>query len=89
MRKVYKYPVSSINPCICQMPYNAEILSVHVQYNNPCIWALVDPYEELVDREIYVYGTGHDVPDHVINMQYVGTFLLSDGNLVFHVWAKP
>lgn len=70
---------------IIQMPLGAEILAVKTQYNEPKLWALVDPRLSKEARCFEVYGTGHDItitPEH----KYIDTFILHDGSFVFHVF---
>jgi hypothetical protein len=51
--------------------------------NSPCIWALVDTDSPLKARQFITRGTGHPIPEDWIN--YIGTYQLSGGHMVFHV----
>lgn len=66
---------------------DGEILDVQMQGEDPRIWAIVDPSTEKETRQFVVYGTGHEIPDHV-SMQYIGTVQMqsSIGGLVWHVF---
>lgn len=66
------------------MPVGSEILHVAAQGDTACLWALVDPAAEKEPRGFIVAGTGHPLPD--MAMEYVGTFHLYGGALVFHVF---
>jgi len=70
--------------CVIEMPAGALVLTVQTQHGEPQIWALVDPTRQKVRRRFRTYGTGHVVPDYP--GEYVGTFQLSGGALVFHVF---
>ena len=84
MKTIWKYEV---NPYSEQrLPKGAEVLSVQVQKDKPCIWVLVDPSNEKELRVFRVYGTGHELPDNP--GKFIGTFQLFDGDLVFHVFEE-
>lgn len=77
-----------------KMPRGAALLHVGVQmievrertrsgrWEQPCVWALVDPDQPKVDRGLVIHGTGHPVYP---GGNYVGTFHM-EGSLVFHVF---
>ena len=81
MKTIYKYilkPEISI-----RIPEQSQLLSVHEQNGEVCLWALVNPQNIDETRTFAVFGTGHRVPeDHI----FVGTALLEGGSLVFHVF---
>ena len=70
------------------IPEGFKVLDVQVQHKTVCVWALVDPEAEQVSTTFRVYGTGHDLPPEVAAMEYVGTFQLHGGSLVFHVFMS-
>lgn len=71
------------------MPEGARLLGVQEQHDEPQLWALVDPNATTCPRTFRAYGMGHDMPDEP--GQYVGTFQMHGGALVFHVFetASP
>lgn len=83
-RVIHKYPLKPAEFHAISMPADAEIIAVHVQHNDPCVWAIVDPEapHELVN--LRVVGTGQ--PFDAAGLQHVGTFQMLDGGLVFHVF---
>ena len=85
---IYKYPLNFLSRratrCEVQMPRDAQILTMELQHGTPCIWARVDPTQEMVTRTFVMYGTGHPINDGAL--EYVGTFQLEGGNFVFHVF---
>jgi hypothetical protein len=83
MRTIYKYSLAAGMQTI-DMPQGAEILTVQVQRFEPQLWALVDPAAAVVPMTFAVYGTRHPVSDEP--QRYVGTFQVSGGALVFHVF---
>lgn len=84
---IYKYAVEMTDEFTVVMGANAIILSVQVQHGTPQMWVLVHPRAKAVERRFAVYGTGNPVaqPD----WQFVGTFQLYGGDLVFHLFAEP
>jgi hypothetical protein len=68
------------------MPEGAKILSLQVQNDMPCIWALVDPSAENVKRTFVIIGTGITLPKG--EFDFVGTFQLEKLGLVFHVFES-
>lgn len=88
MKQIYKYPLEVVDAQTIILPRGAVLLDVQVQHNQPQLWALVDdsPGETLTVRTV---GTGHpcnDVSD--LNMRYLSTYQLEEGQLVFHVFVK-
>lgn len=89
MKTIWKFPLVIKDEQTITIPGGAKILTVQLQKGDLYIWAIVDPNEPLRDRTIYVRGTGHPL-NFSINkaIRYVGTFQLSAGDLVFHVFQK-
>jgi len=84
-KTIWKYPITT-NDCIgLDLPVGAEILDIQIQNDMPCIWALVDPEAIKVNRTFYIYGTGH-VIEYSCSKEYIGTYQLFGGELVFHVF---
>ena len=83
---IYKYTLEIADINKIEMPYDAEILCVQVQYAVPRIWALVDPDPALPKqtRTIRIVGTGHQIEEGIID--YIGSFQLLGGDLIFHVF---
>jgi hypothetical protein len=70
-----------------EMPKGAEILTVQLQKDIPCLWALVDTEKELEKRHFETYGTGHPLSYERGNSKvYIGTYQIANGALVFHVF---
>ncbi len=87
MHAVYKYtlPLTDAD-AVLRMPPGARLLSVQCQGGALCLWALVNTYAERShERTFRVHGTGHPVPD-VDRLEYVGTAMMHNGALVWHVF---
>jgi hypothetical protein len=84
MNSVWKYPLDmEINEL--EMPIGAQVLTVREQHGMGCLWALVNPDREKEIRTFRVVGTGWTCED---GLDYQGSFHLSGGSLVFHVFEN-
>jgi hypothetical protein len=81
--EVWKFPVNPGHTGI-EMPADARVLCVQTQHGQPFIWALVRPDQPKKLRHFLLVGTGYQFDLRDVN--YVGTFQLDDGNLVFHLF---
>jgi hypothetical protein len=85
--KVYKYTLDTPNDYVeVPMPVGATILSVQVQYDVPCIWALVNPDNPMKIRRFRWAGTGHNIQEPPEKLSYIGTFQMMKGSLIFHIF---
>jgi len=86
MRSIWKYRLEPGAFTLVPMPRAARILCVQVQGDLPTIWALVDPQEPTVARRIAILATGESVQDDLVVANYIGSFQLVAGALVFHAF---
>lgn len=86
MLTIYKYPLHVDDNDIAEvvMPHMARVLTVQAQHETPCIWAVVDTEREPVKRRFRVFGTGHPMKQDYSD--YIGTFQLMGGSLIFHLF---
>lgn len=84
MEQIWKYELKVDGVQKINMPEGAKILTVQTQFDNPCIWALVNPTNTLTVRNFEIYGTGHNI--QIGSRQYIGTFQVNSGFLIFHVF---
>ncbi len=85
--KIFKYEITTTDSQQIEMPRGATILTVQVQYANPCLWALVAENADTELRTIRVFVTGHDVP-RPVSMKYIGTYQLNEGSFIGHVFEE-
>lgn len=84
---IYKYELEITDEQIIRLPFNAELLTVQMQGDKCCLWALVDPRNESNERTIRIYGTGQPIPNE-IRLKYISTFQIPHLGLVFHAFEK-
>lgn len=88
-RAVWKWPLPMEVRFALDMPVGAQILTVQTQHaggpgEQPTMWALVDPDATTERRHFQLLGTGHrEMRDEPT---YVGTFQLTGGTFVGHVF---
>lgn len=82
---IWKFQLKTVAVQAVSMPPDAKILSVQDQYGIPCLWAVLDPDAQTVQRCIEIFGTGHEVPTAERN--YIGTVQDADG-FVWHVFER-
>jgi len=89
MRTIFKYPIATTDVQTINIPHGSQILCVQVQHGNAQIWALVDTNEGMqTTHTIVTVGTGHKLPSDIGATNYLGTYQLQGGALVFHVFIQ-
>jgi hypothetical protein len=84
---IWKFPIVIDDYQILTMPRYAQVLSVAMVRDEPAVYALCDPTADLVDRGIRSVGTGNPIV-WTERMDFVGTFQMLDGALVWHVFVS-
>jgi len=87
MKTIWKFPVSMTDSIGIEMPVGARVLTVQVQHGQPYIWVEVDPEAQKEHRSFRLFGTGHPIEEGFV-LDYVGTFQMHDGGLVFHLYEE-
>lgn len=85
MKAVWKYAVDPLDQTVIDMPRGAEVLKAGLQNGALTLWAMVDPDARLVPHKFAIAGTGHPRED-LDDADYVGTVLLLQDTLVFHIF---
>lgn len=87
MLKVFKYEMPLNDYFDLDLPRGAKILKVDTQFDLPQLWALVDPDESIMEmRKFRFAGTGHPIVEELEKLEFIDTFQMRDGNLIFHVF---
>ncbi len=83
MKTIWKYPIEIHEYFCIEMPIDAKILTIQNQKGIICMWALVNPDKRLERRCFRIYPTGQPVEFYG---DYIGTFQISDGDIVLHLF---
>jgi len=87
MLAIFKYPIPIKDHSTLELPKDARILTVQIQRGTPQLWALVDSETEKETRYFRLSGTGHPLgEDYLRIINYIGTFQMENGALVFHLF---
>ena len=81
---IWKFSLKTVDEQFITVPVINRPLCVQVQDITPCLWMIVDPDSECIKARVRIFGTGH--PGVTSDMDYVGTYQVSGGALVFHVF---
>lgn len=83
---VWKYPLEIVDRQEVDVPAGSTPLSVVLQYGQPVLYVLADPYEPNISvRKILISGTGVNRMGLEAE-KFLGTVVLAGGNLVFHAF---
>ncbi len=80
---IWKYILPLADEAVIPMPKGAHVLDVQAQRNEICMWALVDPGAERVDRAFAIRATG--APVGAVG-SYVGTVQTNNEMFVWHIF---
>lgn len=81
MKTIWKFPLKITNEQLINVPAGSKLLTVQMQGDVPCLWALVDPNTETSLCTIQTFGTGHPAENAGT---YLSTYQVD--SLVFHVF---
>lgn len=86
MKSIFKYelPINGISKVI--MPEGAKILKISQQGIGVYIWALIDTEAFHHEYRFRIIGTGHPIEEEESSLEFVETFMMNGGQLVFHVF---
>ena len=87
MLTIYKWAIPIEDHFTLELHKNAKILTIQTQRGTPQLWAMVDSETEKETRHFRLSGTGHPLGnDYLRIINYVGTFQIENGALVFHLF---
>jgi hypothetical protein len=69
-----------------KIPSSHRILSVGEQFGDVFLWAIVNNESELVEKKIYIFGTGYTLPNDINIYHFIGTVITDGGNYVWHIF---
>ena len=87
MRKIWKWELEIKDDQVITAPLGGlEYLDVQEQDGKLCLWGVVTDWETMGAYTIYIFGTGHPIPNYLDTNTYIGTVVMSNG-LVWHVFG--
>jgi len=81
---VWKFPLRIDDEQFIEVPKVNRPLCVQVQAGSPCLCMEVDETAPKIKVRVRTVGTGH--PINFDERLYVGTYQVSGGALIFHVY---
>lgn len=86
MDTIWKFPLTLTDVQEIILPAGARLLTVQLQDNVPCLWALVNDYIGLTQvRTIEIHGTGNPIEGNH-QRRYIATF--QQPPFVWHVFER-
>lgn len=83
--QIWKWKIEITDRQTIMMPAGAKLLDVQMQRGECFVWALCDQEAAKEPRHLAIYGTGKPIPNDDAG-EYVATFQILSGTLVFHVF---
>jgi hypothetical protein len=88
MLTIYRYTLSNQSAQWIKLPLGAQLLTVKLQHNVVCLWAMVDTSVIKTEmREIEMLLTGEEI-ELPYRRHYLGTVLINNGEFVFHYFER-
>lgn len=87
MITIHKYPLKITDNQTLYLPRDAQILSVQMQGDQLCLWALIDTDAPLYASDFGIYGTGNYVPTLPSPRRHLATVQDHRG-LVWHIFLE-
>ena len=87
--EVWKFEMKLNDYAKVEMPQGAKVLDIKAQEGKQlCLWALVEPKNELEIYKFRIAGTGHHIDESFEDLKYVKSLHLNRRGipLVFHVF---
>jgi len=83
--RIWKWTLAVTDLQTLELPKGSGILTVQMQGNMPQLWAMCNEKTDKKEtRRIAIYGTGNPMPDDP--GEYIATFQMRGGALVFHAF---
>lgn len=87
MKTIHKYKIEIVTEQVIELPWFHRILCIKLQNGTPYIWVEVDDDTHKTKVKFHLFGTGHVMPD-TSSMNYIGTILLDEDRLVYHLYRQ-
>lgn len=87
MTTIYRFDIPVQDEFSLMLPAFASVLCIGERGGTGHMWVRLDPKAEKKERKFRVIGTGHSIAD-VPSLEYLGTFFMASGKLVWHVFES-
>ena len=85
---IRKYPLQVVEDQDISLPVGAKPLVVQVQNGEPCMWVIVDQWEDRKKKvRVSTVSTGVEL-FYYDGLRHIGTYQLVDGAFVGHVFVE-
>lgn len=91
MFTIWKYPLEITDKQIIHLPIGSMPLSVIGQGHDIYLYVRLNNRRQTEESqfEVYIHGTGHQIDEEeAFNSSFMGTVILLDGKLIFHVFIR-
>lgn len=86
---IHKQTLRIIDEQQIELPSDARILSVANQRDQLCVWyEFSERLNEKKTTTIIIVGTGNRGPETAVSDRFIGTVLMMEGDLVWHVFER-
>lgn len=86
--KIYKYRIPIKDSFMIEMPEVHRFLKFDLQDDKPYLWILVDENSSMREVNFRIFGTGHEIDMDYPQNTYIGTVILNDLPLVWHLFYE-
>lgn len=86
MNTIWKYPIQLTDRQKLKVSQQFRVLSAQFQGNTPCLWVATNTEAPLIELEIVILGTGHEVTDNPRDLIFINT--VHQSYLVWHFFYK-
>ena len=81
-KTIWKFPLEITDEQEVEIPTPFRLLTIQLQNDKPCLWAIVEPEGPKEKVRILCIGTGHPIDEEL--GYHLGTIQLYNGQLIFH-----
>ncbi len=87
MIAIHKFPLLVTDRQTIQIPAYSRLLTVKLQDDVPTIWAMVDTTQEMIERDIVMFGTGQPIIKGLL-LSFIGTVqIVNEGDsFIWHIF---
>jgi hypothetical protein len=73
MKTIWKFPLEITDRQIVEMPHECAPLTVQMQNDRLCLWAIADPDKSPTGHPVIIVETGNPFPEEADGFAYIGS----------------